>query len=87
MAKKQTAPAAGESDGLHHYGMILGGIVAIVAVVAVVLLISGELTGNVVGMYNIPQNTCSDQCGKGYVGQPVGHQGMDGYVYCLCKKV
>ena len=89
MAKKSEIPTSTSpsEDGIHHYGMILGGIVAIVAVVSVVLLISGEVTGVVIGMYNIPENACTYQCGPGMVGRPMGHEGMNGIVYCLCKKV
>lgn len=87
MAKKKAQPTEE-----HHsmFGMVLAAIVAMVAVIGLVILISGEVdktTGQSFNAMNVPDNMCSSMCPAGSVGKPIGHKaGMETAVYCLCMK-
>lgn len=72
------------------FGMVLAAIVAMVAVLGLVILISGEMdktTGQSFNSYSIPDNMCSNACPAGSIGKPIGHKGGANVAnYCLCMK-
>lgn len=88
MAKKVKLVEPAEEGGFaHHYGMVLGALVAVVAVVGLVILLSGEMTGNAVGASydRNADSVCARECAP-YSGQPIGHHGNSmGITYCFCK--
>lgn len=88
MAKRTAKLIEPKEDGFaHHYGMVLGALVAVVAVVGLVILLSGELTGNAVNNVGYDRNVdsvCGRECYP-YSGKPIGHHGLSGIIYCLCS--
>ena len=88
MAKKEAKLIVPQEEGFaHHYGMVLGALVAVVAVVGLVILLSGEMTGNAVDSTfdRNADSVCARECYP-YSGEPIGHQGYpNGINYCMCK--
>ena len=87
MAKKGSKQAPQEQHSV--FGMVLAAIVAMVAVLGLVILISGEMdkaTGQSVNNYGVPHNLCSDSCPAGSIGKPIGHHGGNSANFCLCQK-
>lgn len=74
-----------EKGFAHHYGMVLGALVAVVAVVGLVILLSGAMTGDAVnvGYDRNTDSVCARECYP-YTGVVHGHHGADGINYCTC---
>lgn len=87
MAKKSATPV---EEPKSTYGLVLAAVVAMVAVIGLVILISGEkdrATGQSFNSYSVPHNECTSICPTGFVGKPVGHKaGADTAHYCFCMK-